>query len=229
MIGTGRDRFRPYFAARAVFRLDDGVPITALAGVHPGCFELFAHEPIRTISDLRGKKVGIDVLGAAKHRNVAIMAAHIGLDPEEGHRSGWRKACSECRGTVRRKGSRCVSRHPSRTAGDARPQDRTGDHRHDHGQAVVTVFLLHGDRQPGVRSRPSGRHQASPARRPQGHRHLRRGAGECRTAAGRSRDTRERYDYALRDGDRAALRAVARARSRGIRCASSRCGCTRPT
>ena len=59
------------------------MPITALAGVHTGCFELFAHEPIRTISDLKGKKVGIDVVGAAKYRYVAIMAANIGLDPEE--------------------------------------------------------------------------------------------------------------------------------------------------
>jgi NitT/TauT family transport system substrate-binding protein len=59
------------------------LPITALAGVHTGCFELFAHEPIRTVSDLKGKKVGIDVVGAAKYRYVAIMAANIGLDPEE--------------------------------------------------------------------------------------------------------------------------------------------------
>src|SRR3954452_22161479 len=34
-------------AVLAVF-LDAGKPITALAGVHPGCYELFAHEPIRT-------------------------------------------------------------------------------------------------------------------------------------------------------------------------------------
>ena len=59
------------------------MPITALAGVHAGCFELFAHEPIRTISDLKGKKVGIDVLGSGKHRYLAIMAAHVGLDPHK--------------------------------------------------------------------------------------------------------------------------------------------------
>jgi NitT/TauT family transport system substrate-binding protein len=81
MIGRGEIDFTLYFAATAVFRLDEGVPITALAGMHPGCFELFAHEPIRTISDLKGKKVGIDLLGSGKHHYVAIMAAHIGLDP----------------------------------------------------------------------------------------------------------------------------------------------------
>jgi NitT/TauT family transport system substrate-binding protein len=51
--------------------------------VHTGCFELFAHEPIQTISDLKGKKVGISVLGSGKHRYLSIMAAHVGLDPHK--------------------------------------------------------------------------------------------------------------------------------------------------
>ena len=99
-----------------VFRLDTGVPITALAGVHAGCFELFAHEPIRTISDLKGKKVGIDVLGSGKHRYVAVMAANVGLDPAQGHRMG-RGFCPQPdgvvpHGVVRREESRCFSRVP---------------------------------------------------------------------------------------------------------------------
>ncbi|HEX2461873.1 MAG TPA: ABC transporter substrate-binding protein [Vicinamibacterales bacterium] len=83
MIGRGEIDFVVYVAASLVSRLDEGLPATVLAGVHPGCFELFAHEPIRTISDLKGKKVGIDVLGGAKHRYLAIMAANVGLDPHE--------------------------------------------------------------------------------------------------------------------------------------------------
>jgi NitT/TauT family transport system substrate-binding protein len=70
-------------AGTIVFRLDAGLPLTALAGAHPGCFELFAHEPIRTIRDLEGKRVGIDNLGSGKHRYVAIMAANVGLDPHK--------------------------------------------------------------------------------------------------------------------------------------------------
>jgi NitT/TauT family transport system substrate-binding protein len=71
------------FAPGAVRRLDDGLPITVVAGVHPGCFELFAHEPIRTISDLKGKKVGVpDVRGGPAQLYVAIMVAYVGLDPE---------------------------------------------------------------------------------------------------------------------------------------------------
>jgi NitT/TauT family transport system substrate-binding protein len=71
-----------FFAGSAMLRVDGGLPITALAGVHLGCFELFAHEPIQTISDLKGKTFGVDVLGSDLHIYVAIMAAHVGLDPE---------------------------------------------------------------------------------------------------------------------------------------------------
>jgi NitT/TauT family transport system substrate-binding protein len=83
MIGRGEIDFALGDAPSAVFRLDIGVPITVLAGVHVGCFELFAHEPIRTITDLQGKRVGIDVLGSGKQRYVAIMAASVGLDPHK--------------------------------------------------------------------------------------------------------------------------------------------------
>jgi NitT/TauT family transport system substrate-binding protein len=72
------------FAPGAVRRLDDGIPITVVAGVHPGCFELFVHEPIRTVTDLKGKRVGVpDRRGAPPQLYVSIMAAHVGLDPEQ--------------------------------------------------------------------------------------------------------------------------------------------------
>ena len=72
------------FAPGAVRRLDAGVPITVLAGVHPGCFELFAHEHIRTVADLKGKQVGIhEGPGSPQQLYVSIMAAHVGLDPQK--------------------------------------------------------------------------------------------------------------------------------------------------
>jgi NitT/TauT family transport system substrate-binding protein len=81
MIARGTVDFGLFFAGSLVFRLDSAAPLTALAGLHAGCYELFAHEPIRTISDLKGKKVGVDVVGAAKYFYVSMMAAHVGLDP----------------------------------------------------------------------------------------------------------------------------------------------------
>jgi NitT/TauT family transport system substrate-binding protein len=60
------------------------VPIMVLAGVHPGCFELFVHEHIRTFTDLKGKQVGFNEgRGSSEQLYVSIMAAHVGLDPGE--------------------------------------------------------------------------------------------------------------------------------------------------
>ena len=70
-------------AAWMVAHLDAGQPVTALSGVHSGCYELFANEPIQTIRDLKGKKLGIDRLGSGAHLLLTIMAAQVGLDPHE--------------------------------------------------------------------------------------------------------------------------------------------------
>jgi NitT/TauT family transport system substrate-binding protein len=64
-----------------VASLDAGAPVTVLAGVHPGCFELFAHPPVRTIADLRDKRVAIDYVGSGPHMYLTIMLAQVGLDP----------------------------------------------------------------------------------------------------------------------------------------------------
>ena len=195
MIARGEIDFSLYLPATLVFRWDAGVPITALTGLHPGCFELFAHEPIRTISDLKGKKVGIDFLGAGKHRYVTVMAANIGLDPEEDIE--WVSANPHLtHGAVRRGKGRCLSWLPARAAGAARPQGRSRDPQHDHGQAVVAVFLLHAGGKRGVRPRSSRRHQARPASHSQSQRHLRRRAGEGRTTLV-DRGFTKHYDYAL--------------------------------
>ena len=52
-----------------------------LAGVHVGCFELFANEAIHGIRDLKGKRVGVQGLGAQGHTFLTSMAAYVGLDP----------------------------------------------------------------------------------------------------------------------------------------------------
>jgi NitT/TauT family transport system substrate-binding protein len=83
MAGRGEIDLGMSFAGSVVFHLDAGVPIAALAGVHSGCYELFAHEPIRTIRDLKGRRVGIQTLSNSGHLYVSIMAAHVGLDPHQ--------------------------------------------------------------------------------------------------------------------------------------------------
>jgi NitT/TauT family transport system substrate-binding protein len=52
-----------------------------LAGIHSGCYELFVHEPIRAVSDLQGKRVGIPQrIGSSGHLLLASIAAYVGLD-----------------------------------------------------------------------------------------------------------------------------------------------------
>ena len=81
MIERGDLEFGVTFAGTIVHQLDAGLPLTALGGVHVGCYELFANEPIRTISDLKGRRVAIENLIAAGHLYLSIMATHVGLDP----------------------------------------------------------------------------------------------------------------------------------------------------
>ena len=79
----GEADFLLTFAAPLLVPMDAGEPLTVIAGAHVGCFELFANESIRTISDLKSKKVGIDVLGGSNHVFLASMATYVGLDPHQ--------------------------------------------------------------------------------------------------------------------------------------------------
>jgi NitT/TauT family transport system substrate-binding protein len=60
--------------------VDAGKPVTVLAGVHVGCFELFAGNDIRTIANLKGKTVGCEIAPSAFLR---LMVAQVGLDPDK--------------------------------------------------------------------------------------------------------------------------------------------------
>lgn len=80
-IGHGDVDFSVNFVAPLIIPLDAGIPITVIAGVHVGCFELFGNETIRSVADVRGKKVGVQGLGSGPHVFLAAIAAHVGLDP----------------------------------------------------------------------------------------------------------------------------------------------------
>jgi NitT/TauT family transport system substrate-binding protein len=68
------------FAGNFVVAIDAGAPILLLAGIHVGCFELFATEGIRTLRDLRGKTVGVTEAGSGRHLFLASAMAAVGLD-----------------------------------------------------------------------------------------------------------------------------------------------------
>jgi NitT/TauT family transport system substrate-binding protein len=70
--------FAMVYTPPMVAAIEAGSPATVLAGVHVGCNSLFAHEGIRSIRDLKGKKVGG---GLVPQPLIASMAAYVGLDP----------------------------------------------------------------------------------------------------------------------------------------------------
>jgi NitT/TauT family transport system substrate-binding protein len=80
-IARGELDFGQDFASTATFLIDSGVPTVMLAGVHLGCVDLRARESIRSIVDLKGKKVGATDIWNPTHILLSIIAASVGLDP----------------------------------------------------------------------------------------------------------------------------------------------------
>jgi NitT/TauT family transport system substrate-binding protein len=69
------------YATNMILQVDAGDPVVILGGVHVGCYELFGGERVRSVRDLRGRKVAVPELGNSHHIFVSMMASHVGLDP----------------------------------------------------------------------------------------------------------------------------------------------------
>jgi NitT/TauT family transport system substrate-binding protein len=80
-VASGAIDFSMGYAGPNIIAVDAGEAIVNLAGIHIGCFELFGHEGIRSIADLKGKSIGVLALGSSEHVYLAAMLAYIGLDP----------------------------------------------------------------------------------------------------------------------------------------------------
>jgi NitT/TauT family transport system substrate-binding protein len=80
-LGRGEVDFSLHLSAPSIVAIDSGDRIALIAGVHVGCLELFAKEHIRSIRDLKGRKVGVQAWGGTPHIFLSSMAAYVGLDP----------------------------------------------------------------------------------------------------------------------------------------------------
>jgi NitT/TauT family transport system substrate-binding protein len=80
--GGGID-FSMGFVGVWIKEIDAGRPIVILAGIHVGCYELFASERIRTIRDLRGKTIGVTELGSGRHLFLLSLLSYVGLNPNK--------------------------------------------------------------------------------------------------------------------------------------------------
>jgi NitT/TauT family transport system substrate-binding protein len=80
-LGSGEVDITQWFVAPFVVEVDRGAPIVFVAGVHPGCFELFGTDRVRAIRDLRDKTVAVPWRGPGPETFIATMLAHVGLNP----------------------------------------------------------------------------------------------------------------------------------------------------
>jgi NitT/TauT family transport system substrate-binding protein len=71
------------FLGPILLHLDAGAPLVILSGGHVGCLELFAHAPIRSVRDLKGRTVAVLAVGSAAHVFGATVMAYVGLDPSK--------------------------------------------------------------------------------------------------------------------------------------------------
>ena len=80
-VANGDLDFTLHFSGPLLLQVDRGLRITVLAGIHVGCFELFAKEGIRSVADLKGRTVGIQALETSQHIFLSAMATLVGLNP----------------------------------------------------------------------------------------------------------------------------------------------------
>ena len=80
-IAAGEVDLTMSFIAPFILSADSRGPVVMLAGVHPGCIELFASTRIRNVRELKGKTITVGAKGSASHGFAAAILAHVGLDP----------------------------------------------------------------------------------------------------------------------------------------------------
>src|ERR1700760_2188169 len=79
MMAHGEVDFGRGFVPGLIMAMEADAPITILAGLHIGCFEVFGRNDIRAMADLKGRTVG--AAGLEDELLLKIMAGMVGLNP----------------------------------------------------------------------------------------------------------------------------------------------------
>ena len=80
-VGSGHADFSMEAAPVIPTHLDAGESIVVLSGIHTGCFELFGNAGVRSVRDLKGKRISVTAENDERHVFVALMLAYVGIDP----------------------------------------------------------------------------------------------------------------------------------------------------
>jgi hypothetical protein len=68
-------------AVALAFAIGNGSPVTVIGGIHAGCYELFGHQRVKAVRDLKGARVAISGIGGADHVLISSILAYVGMDP----------------------------------------------------------------------------------------------------------------------------------------------------
>jgi NitT/TauT family transport system substrate-binding protein len=80
-VGAGEHDFTVTDIFAILPGLDAGHQAVTLAGVHSGCYELFGAKALRSVHDLKGKKIA--VANEGRRAFVSAMLSHAGLSPRK--------------------------------------------------------------------------------------------------------------------------------------------------
>ena len=79
-LASGQADFAQDYVVQHILRVDAGDSVAALAGLHPGCAELFARNDIRSVRDLREKTVAFPGVDEMTFGFIAAILKYVGLD-----------------------------------------------------------------------------------------------------------------------------------------------------
>ena len=160
--------------------IDQGMPVVMLAPLHGGCQELVVTDRVRTIRDLKGKKIAVMALGSGDHLVFSNMLAYIGMNPRKDIQwvtdlpvPEWIQSLAE--GKID-----ALWAFPPPGSGDADEEDRPRHSEGGDGSPLVSVRLLHAGREAGVRPKVPRGDEAGAPRDPEGQSAVHVGAREDR-------------------------------------------------
>jgi NitT/TauT family transport system substrate-binding protein len=81
LVASGAADINLSFALSTLLRVDAGEPIVLLAGVHVGCYELFGNQAVRTVRDLRNRRIAVLGPGSTHQLFLSSILSYVGIDP----------------------------------------------------------------------------------------------------------------------------------------------------
>jgi NitT/TauT family transport system substrate-binding protein len=80
-LASGKVDMAMWNAPELLPHLDAGRNVVVLAGLHGGCYQLFVHEGLRAVTDIKGRRAAVHYHGSGDHVMLSTMLAYVGIDP----------------------------------------------------------------------------------------------------------------------------------------------------